>query len=93
MVAHSGTPVRSDQLRALNRPRPCRVITTRDIPTAIREGARTVAVLRVQDRWQVNDEWWRDPIDRHYFEMVMEDGRIRTVFHDRDANLWYEQRA
>jgi hypothetical protein len=93
MVSHSGTSIRPDQLRALNRPRPCQVATERGIPTSIIEGHRHWAVERIQDRWQLNDEWWRNPIDRHYFELVMEDGRIRTVFHDRDQNIWYEQRG
>ena len=93
MVAHSGTPVRPDQLRALNRPRPCQVATERGLPIAIVEGYRHYQVERIQDRWQLNDEWWRNPIDRHYFVLVMDDGRMRTVFHDRDAHLWYEQRG
>ena len=93
MVAHSGAPLRPAQLRALNRPRPCQVATSRGVPIAIIEGMRQIAVERVQDRWQLNDEWWRTPIDRHYFELVMEDGRIRTVFHDRTGNGWFEQRG
>ena len=88
MVAHSGTPVRPDQLRALNRPRPCQVATERGLPIAIIEGNRQYRVERIQDRWQLNDEWWRNPIDRHYFVLNMDDGRVRTVFHDRDAHLW-----
>jgi hypothetical protein len=93
MVSHSGTPLRPDQLRALNRPRPCQVATERGIPIEILDGPRHYQVERVQDRWQLNDEWWRTPIDRHYFELVMGDGRIRTVFHDRVGNCWFEQRG
>ena len=93
MVAHSGTPIRPDQLRPLNRPRRCRVTTVCGIPTEIIEGKRHYPVERVQDRWQLKDEWWREPIERHYFELVMADGRIRTVYHDRQQNAWFEQRG
>ena len=93
MVSHSGTPIRAHQLRPLNRPRPCQVTTERGVPTEIIEGSRHYPVERVQDRWQLNDEWWRNVIDRHYFELVMADGRIRTVYHDRQQNTWFEQRG
>ena len=93
MVSHSGAPIRSDQLRPLNRPRACKVNTECGIPIEIIEGKRHFPVDRVQDRWQINDEWWRAEIDRNYFELVMADGRIRTVYHDRVRNTWYEQRG
>ena len=93
MVPHSGTPIRPDQLRPLNRPRRCRVTTVCGVPTEIVEGKRHYPVERVQDRWQLKDEWWRAPIERHYFELVMADGRIRTVYHDRQQNAWFEQRG
>jgi len=63
------------------------------VPIAIVEGKRQYPVERVQDRWQLNDEWWRSPIERHYFELVMADGRIRTVYHDRRQEAWFEQRG
>jgi hypothetical protein len=93
MVSHSGTSIRADQLRPLNRPRRCRVTTERGVPTEIIEGKRHYPVERVQDRWQLSDEWWRTPIERHYFELVMTDGRIRTVYHDRQQGAWFEQRG
>jgi hypothetical protein len=93
MVAHSGTSIRPDQLRPLNRPRPCQVTTERGVPTEIIEGKRHYPVERVQDRWQINDEWWRAEIERHYFELVMADGRIRTIYHDRVHNEWFEQQG
>ena len=34
-----------------------------------------------------------NPIERHYFELVMADGRIRTVYHDRRQDEWFEQRG
>jgi hypothetical protein len=69
------------------------VTTERGVPIEIVEGNRHYPVQRVQDRWQINDEWWRSEIERHYFELVMGDGRIRTVYHDRIQNLWFEQQG
>ena len=93
MVTHPGTPSRPDQLRPLNRPRRCTVQTEGGVPIAIIEGKRHYPVERVQDQWQLKDEWWRNPIERHYFELVMADGRIRTVYHDRRQDEWFEQRG
>ncbi len=50
MVAHSGTPIRPDQLRPLNRPRRCTVQTDHGVPIAIIEGKRHYPVERVQDQ-------------------------------------------
>jgi hypothetical protein len=69
------------------------VATAHGVPIEIIEGKRHYPVERVQDRWQLNDEWWRIPIERDYFELVMTDGRIRTVYHDRQQDAWFEQRG
>lgn len=62
------------------------------VPTAIRLGHRLWLLARVEDRWVVEDEWWRDsPIVRIYYETTLEDGRRITVFRDRLSGRWYRQ--
>jgi hypothetical protein len=93
MVSHSRASIRPDQLRPLNRPRPCTVSTSGGIPTQIIDRGGRYPVERVQDSWRLREEWWRTPIDRHYFELVMVDGRVRTVYRDVTSNEWFEQRG
>jgi hypothetical protein len=50
-------------------------------------------VARIQDRWRIDDEWWRsEPISRLYHDLVLEDGARLTVYHDLVTDAWFEQR-
>ena len=54
----------------------------------------TVAVESVREEWLVEDRWWTPkPLRRHYFELVLADGRALTVFRLAGAQRWYRQRA
>ena len=45
-----------------------------------------VAVEMVREEWLVEDRWWSErPISRHYFELVLADGRCEVVFRERGA--------
>jgi hypothetical protein len=52
------------------------------------------AVSAVQDRWRLDDEWWRErPISRLYHTLVLEDGTLLVVYRDLLVDEWYVQRA
>ena len=52
------------------------------------------AVARVQDRWLIEDEWWREhPIGRFYHTLLLEDGRRLEVYYDMPTERWYEAGA
>jgi hypothetical protein len=91
MVTHSGTPARPHHLRALNEPVPVIVTASRNQPTSVTIGRQVYTVERVQDTWIIEDEWWRQPIARQYFALLLDDGTRRTVFHDRVADTWHLQ--
>lgn len=94
MVSDSGAAARADQLRPLNAPRPIRVLARNGVPTvliAVAPPHRRERVARVQDVWRVDDEWWRCPVSRCYYRLVLEQGSVRTVYHDLIADAWYEQ--
>lgn len=91
MVPDSGTTSRPDHLRALNRPKPVTVISEYGQPTMLVTPKTEEQVMQVQDVWIVQDEWWRAEIDRQYFALLMMNGELRTVFHDRVDDAWYEQ--
>jgi hypothetical protein len=60
-------------------------------PRALRERGRVREIAHVQDTWHVEDEWWREPIDRRYLQVVLRDGTLRTLFHDRVSDRWFAQ--
>jgi len=70
-------------------------------PVAVTAGARgrplTVdgrAVEAVREEWFVEDRWWTgEPLRRHYYELVLDDGRNIVVYHDRSGGGWNVQRG
>lgn len=91
MVSHSGTAARPRRVRALNAPRPVRVALVDGIPTRVTLERSARRVERVQDTWIVEDEWWRQPISRQYYALILDSGAFLTVFHDRVADTWHAQ--
>jgi len=53
--------------------------------------ARRVAVVR--ERWRIDDEWWRRTISREYRTVVLDDGKVITLYHDLLGGAWYVQRG
>ncbi len=81
-------------LRRLNTPRPAEVRTGADgVPSALRRGGRWLEVVEVLDRYRTDDRWWTaEPVARTYYELLLEEGRGVTVFHDDILGEWCEQR-
>ena len=51
-------------------------------------------VALVREEWRVVDRWWTDePVDRQYFEVVLEGGRNVCVYRDAEASCWFTQNA
>jgi len=91
MVAHSGTPSRPADLRPLNVPKAI-VVTVRDNhPATIVVGGTSQTIIRVQDTWLIEEEWWRQPIRRQYFHVLLAHGQQMTIFHDRTNGSWWDQ--
>jgi hypothetical protein len=93
MVTSSRTTTGADRVRPLNLPRPIAVTLDERscLPRLLHERNRIREVERVQDSWQIDDEWWREPISRHYIQVLLRDGSLRTLFHDRITDRWFEQ--
>jgi hypothetical protein len=53
--------------------------------------ARKVASVR--EAWRIDDEWWRQPISREYRAVVLDDGRLVTLYHDLLDGRWYAQKG
>ncbi len=94
MVTHPRTAPRAYRLRPLNEPRQIRVEASGEgRPRAVWLGSRRREVLGVREHWRIDDEWWRQEISRHYFEVVLAGGDPLTIFHDLAGGQWYVQRA
>jgi len=53
-----------------------------------------VQVADVKEEWRVVDRWWTDePVERRYFEALLETGRNVVVFRDEDTGQWFTQNA
>jgi hypothetical protein len=50
-----------------------------------------VRVAQTLEVWDVEDEWWRSPISRSYAALLLENGRVVTVFKDEIAQRWFLQ--
>jgi hypothetical protein len=57
-------------------------------------GRERLAVAAVQDRWRIDDEWWRTrPVSRLYFSLLLEDGRVMRVYRDLVSGQWFQQKS
>jgi hypothetical protein len=64
-------------------------VNVEGVPTAV-DGVEVVAV---REEWVVEDRWWTlRRMWRHYFELVLLDGRNAVVFRD-SSRRWFRQRA
>jgi hypothetical protein len=51
-------------------------------------------VALVREEWRIVDRWWtEEPIQRRYFDCVLESGQAVIVFHDAVHGGWFTQRA
>lgn len=88
---HSNRP----RLKPLGEPRAVVVRTDESgEPVHVRlpgKTARRVAVVR--ERWRIDDEWWRQAISRDYRTVVLDDGKVLTLYHDLLDDRWYVQKG
>ena len=96
MVTHSRSTstarsARRPNAQRLNAPRPVLVEAhANGIPHRVnRQGVATV-----REEWRIVDRWWTDePVDRRYFDLVLETGENAVVYHDGESHTWFTQRA
>lgn len=93
MVAHSRTPLRFDQLRALNQPQPLKVDCDRlGRPVGLLWHGRRRRIQAIKDHWRIDDEWWRQEIRRHYYLVELDGGSLEVLFCDMITGRWYRQK-
>ena len=95
MVTHSRTALRTDRLRALNAPEVVSVeLDANGQPAAVRRSKNnggSQAVESILDLWRIDDEWWRLPISRLYYDVMLEGGGHIVLFKDHVTGNWFAQ--
>ena len=91
MVTHSGSTSVARTPRRLNAPRPALVQAHGD---GIPHRVNRQRVASIREEWRIVDRWWtEEPVDRRYFDLVLETGENAVVYRDAEAGTWFTQRA
>jgi len=91
VVAHTGSARAARTARRLNAPRAA-LVEAHAEGTPRRVNRREVALVR--EEWRVVDRWWtEEPVDRRYFDVVLETGENAVVYRDDETGSWFTQRA
>ena len=94
MVTDSGSPsaLRSaGRVGRLNEPRAALVEPQSDGAPRL---VNRLVVQVIREEWRVVDRWWtEEPVNRRYFDVVLESGENTVVFHDGAGGGWYTQRG
>jgi hypothetical protein len=87
-------PPPSGRLRPLGQPRAVRVLACdAGRPVRVRLANRWVEVRGILESWRIDDEWWREPISRAYYALVLSTGAHLTLYHDLVTDRWFESRV
>ena len=93
MVQDTGKTLRADTYRPVNIPEPVDVeeASSFSLPLAVR-APRRQAVVNIEDRWRIDDEWWRqEPISRLYFEVTLDSSQRMVLYKDLVNGDWFRQ--
>jgi hypothetical protein len=92
VVADTGKTLRPDAFKPVNLPEAVRVMANAaGEPAAVTAGRRQ-AVKSIEDRWRIDDEWWRsEEISRMYYAVVFNSGQKVVIYKDLLAGQWFRQ--
>jgi hypothetical protein len=92
VVADTGKTLRPDAFKPVNLPEALVVEeNAAGDPSVLLLGFRQ-AVITIEDRWRLDDEWWRsEEISRAYYEVVLKSGQRIVIFKDLVGGKWWKQ--
>lgn len=90
MLTTSGRQGDPDTVRRLSAPQSVRVeADTFGTPRRVFHRGLWRVVAQVKERWRTEDRWWtEEPISREYFELLLENGRLTSLYFDRLRLRW-----
>jgi hypothetical protein len=92
VVENTGTSLHADASKPVNTPEPVRVEENASgLPLAVRL-KRRLRVMTIEDRWRIDDEWWRaGPVSRFYYNVLLASGDRWILYKDLVSGEWYRQ--
>ena len=92
MVTDTGKTLRPDAFKPVNLPEAVLVeVNAAGDPVLVRVGRRQ-KVSSIEDRWRIDDEWWRSqPISRLYYAVVFKSGQKVVIYKDLPTGQWFRQ--
>ena len=92
MVEDTGKTLRADTYKPVNTPEPVKIEEDASgLPLAVRIKRRQ-AVTAIEDKWRLDDEWWRsEAISRLYYNVLLVSGQRLVLYKDLVTGGWYQQ--
>jgi hypothetical protein len=92
MVENTGKTLRPDTYRPVNTPDPVSVEEDDNgLPVAFKKKRRQ-KIAAIDDRWRIDDEWWRsEPVVRLYYAARLASGERLVFYRDMVSGGWYDQ--
>ncbi len=60
-------------------------------PVALKTRRRQ-PIVAIEDRWRIDDEWWRkEPVSRLYYAVRLNSGQHLVIYQDLISGSWYRQ--
>jgi hypothetical protein len=78
-------------MRSPYEPEAIEVTVRQGRPGAVRFKGRFQQVREILNMWRIDEEWWRKPISRMYYQLELPTGARLTVFQDLITGRWYRQ--
>lgn len=93
MVSHTGRTPDPRRIRRLKSPDRIEVEAGADgTPRRVRLYGRWQRVSLARRPWRIDQYWWREqPVRRHYYRVIPEDGPPITIYRDLVSNAWSRQ--
>ena len=89
MVTHPGATPSIGAYQPIDTPRP---IKAKEDPAGRPVGIGGLKVIAVEDRWRIDDEWWRNaPVSRLYYAVLLNTGQRLAIYKDLVTGAWYRQ--
>jgi len=92
VVENTGKTLRADTYKPVNTPEALKIEEDASgLPVAVRLKRRQ-AVATIEDKWRIDDEWWRaEPVSRLYYNVLLASGQRLVLYKDLVTGGWYQQ--
>ena len=92
MVKNTGKALRAGTYKPVNNPKLVPVKEDEAGFPAQLKLAKWHAVAAVEDRWRIDDEWWRsEPVSRLYYNVRLDSNQQLVLYRDLITGNWYRQ--